>query len=231
MRLVEYGRMKATLHLKSGLYVGTGEKVGRGEPLPVIKSQRTDLPYMPGSSIKGKIRHLLEISYGRKETNPRDPGSPCWCGKCQICLLFGSGNSRTTFEPSRLIFRDCFLSDDSVTLIEKKGLENKPGVRIDRNSGKAAEGALFPMERIPEGCEFKLEISARVFEDDDKKALRKWLVVGLFLMEQDALGGGGTRGSGWVEVKDVNFNDEDLDNWREEAKQDKDKLLNVSLKK
>lgn len=87
------------------------------------------------------------------------------------------------------------------------------------------------MERIPEGCEFELEISARVFEDDDKEALRKWLVVGLFLMEQDALGGGGTRGSGWVEVKDVSFDDENLDNWREEAKQNKDNLLNVSLKK
>lgn len=110
MRLVGYGCMKATLHLKSGLHVGTGEKVGRGESSPVIKSQRTDLPYMPGSSIKGKIRHLLEITYGRKKTAPRDSGSPCWCGECQICLLFGSGNAETTTQPSRLIFRDCYLT-------------------------------------------------------------------------------------------------------------------------
>lgn len=231
MRLLDYSCLKATLHLKSGLHVGTGEDIGKGEPLPVIKSRRSGFPYMPGSSVKGKIRCLLESKCGRQKTQPRDSGSPCCCGTCTICLLFGSGSAETTKEPSRLIFRDCLLTEASTELLDKIGLENKPGVRIDRNSNKAARGALFPMERIPEGCELNIEISARVFEDDDKESLRKWLEVGLFLLEKDAIGGSGTRGSGWVEIKDITFDGQPLENWRKSAEGNKDGLLDIKLKK
>lgn len=78
MKLKGYAQLVATLRLKSGLHIGKGEKVERGEPLPVMVSPRTGLPYIPGSSLKGKMRHLLELSYGRRETDPRDSGSPCW---------------------------------------------------------------------------------------------------------------------------------------------------------
>lgn len=234
MKLQNYTYLKATLRLKSGQHSGTGEKdVPRGEPQPIIKSTRTLLPYIPGSSLKGKMRCLFEVKYGRKQTDPRDSGSPCWCGKCQICLLFGSGNAKTTFEPTRLIFRDCYLKEEYAKLLEdeKIKLENKPGVRIDRNTGKAAERALFPMERIPEGCEFNFEISIRVFENDDKKALEKWLTSGLFLLEQDAIGGGGTRGSGWVVFEDVEFDGQKLDDkWREQVKENINKLTDIKIR-
>lgn len=231
MKLADYTNLKATLRLKSGLHVGTGEKVERGESTPIMKSKRTGLPYIPGSSIKGKIRHLFEITYGRENTDPRDSGSPCWCGKCQICLLFGSGNSSTTFEPSRLIFRDCFLTKETEDLIDKIGTEDKPGVRIDRTTGKAARGALFPMERIPEGVEFQMEVSVRIFDGDNSDAIAKWLEVGLFLLEQDAIGGGGTRGSGWVEIKDLELNGSPVKDWRDEAKRIKGDLSKLSIKK
>ncbi len=232
MKLKGHVQLTATMRLKSGLHIGTGEgKVGRGEPLPVMELLRTRLPYVPGSSFKGKMRCLLELTYGRKETNPKDKGSPCWCGTCQICHLFGSGSANTTLEPSRLIFRDCCLTEPSATLLEKIELEEKPGVRIDRQSGKAAKGALFPMKRVPEGCEFKIEISTRVFEKDDTEAMRKWLLMGLFLMEQDALGGSGTRGSGYIEFNDIKFDGKDIKKeWREECKKDKDKLLKIQIK-
>jgi CRISPR-associated protein Csm3 len=232
MKLKEYAQLSAILRLKSGLHIGTGEKVERGEPLPVIASVRTGLPYIPGSSLKGKMRHLLELTYGRKETDPRDNGSPCWCGECQICLLFGSGSAEKTYEPTRLIFRDCYLEKTSEKLLEKIELEEKPGVRIDRNTGKAAAKALFPMKRVPEGCEFKFEISVRIFENDEPESLKKWISMGLFLMEQDALGGGGTRGSGYIEFDKIIFDGEVFSgNWREECKKEKQELLNVQIKK
>ena len=231
MKLKGYAQLAATLRLKSGLHIGTGEKVERGEPLPVMSSSRTGLPYIPGSSLKGKMRCLFEMTYGRNETDPKDGGSPCWCGKCQICLLFGSGSSKNTAEPTRLIFRDSFLSKQSAELLEKIGLEEKPGVRIDRTSGKAASGALFPMKRIPEGCEFDLEVSARVFESDNVNSLRQWLEMGLFLMEQDALGGSGTRGSGYVEFDNIFFDGtESAKDWRDVCKKNKDELLKKQLK-
>ncbi|MDD5007502.1 MAG: type III-A CRISPR-associated RAMP protein Csm3 [Syntrophorhabdaceae bacterium] len=232
MKLKDYARLSATIRLKSGLHIGTGEKPERGEPLNVMLSKRTGYPYIPGSSLKGKMRHLLEIAFGRVETDPKDKGSPCWCGKCQVCLLFGSGSSGKTYEPTRLIFRDSFLTEASEDLLEKIELEEKPGVRIDRLTGKAAGGALFPMKRVPEGSEFSMEISVRVFENDDIDAIRRWLATGLFFMEQDALGGGGTRGSGYIEFEGVQFNGVAFDaDWREKTKKQKDGMADVQVKK
>lgn len=227
MKLSGYAQLSARMRLKSGLHIGSGEKGHYGEPLSVIKSLTSQLPFIPGSSVKGKIRHLLETSNGKTPN-----GKPCACGKCQICLLFGSGESKTTYEPTRLIFRDCKLTGESQSLLEKTDLEKKTGVRIDRNTGKAADKALYALERVPEGCEFNMEVSARIFESDDIGSVRKWLAMGLFLLEQDALGGGGTRGSGSIEFDNISFNEEDFDKgWREDCKKDKDNLTNINIKK
>ncbi|OQX79254.1 MAG: type III-A CRISPR-associated RAMP protein Csm3 [Candidatus Omnitrophica bacterium 4484_70.1] len=230
MRLKEYVSLEAILKLKSGLHIGaaTTKEIGKGEPLPVMKSLINGLPYIPGSSLKGKMRCLFEMVYGKTSN-----GGPCECGKCQICLLFGSGNAKTTFEPSRLIFRDIYLTKKSAETIEKLGLETKPGVSIDRNTGKARGHALFPIERIPAESEFDFIISCRIFESDDKESIRKWLGVGLYLLELDALGGGGTRGSGYIEFVNIVFDGQPFnENWREEAKSIKDSLLEqVKIKK
>lgn len=227
MRLNGYSQLYAKMRLKSGLHIGSGEKGHYGEPVSVIRSLSSQMPYVPGSSIKGKMRHLLEITYG-KSTN----GKPCACGTCQICLLFGSGEAKTTLEPSRLIFRDCILTMESQSLIEKTDLEKKAGVRIDRKTGKAADKALYALERIPEGSEFNMDISARVFEKDDTESIKKWLSLGLFLLEKDALGGSGTRGSGNIEFDNIAFDSINFDkNWREICDKEKDSLIQVNIKK
>ena len=226
MKLVEHAKLTATMRLKSGEHTGSGEKGHYGEPLSVMKSLRTTLPYLPGSSIKGKMRHLLEITTGQTKD-----GKPCGCGSCPICLLFGSGESNTTKEASRLIFRDCFLTDASASLIEKIDTEKKAGVRIDRKTGKAADKALYSLERIPDGAEFSVEISARVFDQDDKVGIKEWLLTGLYLTEEDAVGGGGTRGSGWITFDNVTFDGSPVDTkWRENAKGAKNKLLTIKIK-
>lgn len=230
MKLKDYVLLSADLKLKSGLHIGaaTATDVGKGEPLPVMKSLITNLPFIPGSSLKGKMRCLLEITYGQTEN-----GAPCGCGSCQICLLFGCGSSEKTKEPTRLIFRDCPLSEKSAKIIEKVGLEIKPGVSIDRNTGSARARAFFPMERVPEGSEFNFQISCRVFENDDVDAICKWLMVGLLLLEQDALGGSGSRGSGHIEFNNIKFGEKEFpENWREEAEKIKGDLLEkVKLKR
>jgi len=232
MRLQNYAKLTAILRLQSGLHIGTGEKPERGEPLPILESLRNAMPYIPGSSLKGKMRYLLELAYERKETDPKDEGSPCWCGKCQICLLFGSGNTATTYEPSRLIFRDCYLTDSSISLLEKIGLEEKPGIRIDRKMGTVAKGALFPMKRVPEGSEFNMEISIRIFSGDDKEAIKKWISMGLYLIEHDTIGGSGTRGSGYIKFDNIQFDGKEFDKeWREKIEEEKDVLSGIHIKK
>ncbi len=87
------------------------------------------------------------------------------------------------------------------------------------------------MKRIPDGCEFGFEISARVFEDDNIDALRQWLTAGLHLLEQDALGGGGTRGSGHINFLNIKFNGQDFPaDWREQYKKTKDTLAGTKIK-
>jgi len=220
MKLIEHVELSGIMKLKSGLHIGsaTTRDIGKGEPLPVMKSPFTNLPYIPGSSLKGKMRCLLELTYNKiSQTN-----GPCECGKCMICKLFGSGSSKTTFEPSRLIFRECALTEKYIELIEKIGLENKPGVSIDRKTGTARSGALFPMERIPEGSEFKFQISCRIFEGDNKDTIKDFLTLGLYLIEQDTLGGSGTRGSGHVEFNNIVFDGKVFpNNWREIIKEKK----------
>lgn len=228
MKLLDYAKLSGIIRLKTGLHIGTGEEVGKGEPLPVMRSLRTGLPYIPGSSIKGKMRYLLEISY---EKVGKDNG-PCDCGQCQICILFGSGSTQKIFEPTRLLFRDSYLKENFVKEFEKIGLEEKPGVRVDRKTGTVARGALFSIQRVPEGFEFDLEISARVFAKDDKESIKKWLAMGLFLMEQDTLGGSGTRGSGYIEFDNLKFNAVEFEkDWRDKCKKEKEKLLNIKIKK
>ena len=187
MKLNDYSKLTATLVLKSGLHIGTGEKTGAGEPSPILISRRTELPYIPGSSIKGRMRCLLEQTYeDNLKKNPNDSGSVCFCGKCQICYLFGGGDAQIAKQPTRLLFRDSYLKEESESIIEKKGLEEKPGIRIDRSTGKSPKGAFFFVERVPEGCKFELEIAVRVFDGDNTEGVQQWLAMGLYLMEKDA---------------------------------------------
>ncbi|HUU68642.1 MAG TPA: type III-A CRISPR-associated RAMP protein Csm3 [Planctomycetota bacterium] len=95
--------------LDSGLRVG-GEKgsaaIGDTDN-PIIRHPITHLPYVPGSSVKGKIRSLLE---SRHCPRSQETGLPCTCGTCLVCQLFGCGESRAIQSPSRLVFprgRNC----------------------------------------------------------------------------------------------------------------------------
>jgi CRISPR-associated protein Csm3 len=240
MKLLDYTSLRGIIRLKTGLYIGTGEEVGKMEALPVMRSIRTGLPYIPGSSIKGKMRSLIELTYGKIGQN----GGPCDCGTCQICILFGSASTNTTNEPTRLIFRDIYLTPDFEKKFREIRLEKKPGIRIDRTTGTVPRGALFHIHRVPEGFEFDLQVTIRIFEKkeknndkevikkDNKENIKKWLATGLFLMEQDTLGGGGTRGSGYVEFDNIKFDGKDFDsNWREQCKEEKDELLKKEIHK
>ncbi len=60
MRLSEMREITGKIILKSGLHVGAGDTEMRigGTDNPVIKHPHNLEPYIPGSSIKGKVRSL-----------------------------------------------------------------------------------------------------------------------------------------------------------------------------
>ena len=215
LELKGYCSLTANLVCKTGLRVGgteAGMSIGGAEN-PVIKDSR-GIPYIPGSSMKGKLRSLLEYKYKKVSQEPRHEGEPCGCGRpdCPVCFMFGPHrNTRHDLGPTRIIVRDAYLSEKSQKdwdTARKEGdefTETKTETMINRRTGRAADRSLRIQERIPAGTEFALNINLRVFDDDDADMMKKLVEEALSYLQQDALGGSGTRGYGWVEVKDIRW--------------------------
>lgn len=185
--------------LESGLRIGgSKENAGIGETdLPVIRHPLTQLPYVPGSSIKGKLRSLLEMKMMSQET--QRTGKACSCGTCLVCRLFGSLSPKAG-APTRLLFRDSQPAEATKRQWEAEGTstEIKPETAIDRRTGRALDSSFRTAERIPAGSEFEFSFALRVFEGDDQAEFYHCLAEGFDLLHKDYLGGFGSRGYGHV---------------------------------
>lgn len=202
--MIDYKKIEGTIHCLTGLRVGSSkDSIGIAETdSPVIRDPFTHLPYIPGSSIKGKLRSLLEVDRHQYT----DEGKPCDCGNCSICQLFGCGSVRNTKKPTRLIFRDAFVTAESRIKLEQLGdsafVEEKSETAIDRRTGTAKTGSLRTGERVPAGTEFDFSFTIRFFDEDKphKSEFYKTLADAFEMLKKDYLGGCGTRGYGQVEI-------------------------------
>jgi CRISPR-associated protein Csm3 len=202
------------MEVLTGLHIGAGQdtiEIG-GIDNPVIKHPLTGDPYVPGSSIKGKLRFLLEWAFGEI----RADGHPWGFNENQAPLrpddpvlrIFGTPAKREAWTggPTRLVVRDAALDPDwRKRAVDHDALtEEKTEVVIDRIAGKAHD-RVGPrrMERVPAGAAFHIEAVFRLFDWDSDGGTRdhdclNWLLQALDLLEQDALGGSGSRGYGRV---------------------------------
>jgi CRISPR-associated protein Csm3 len=201
IKLIEIEEIKGTLKvLESGLRIGgSSDTAGIGETdNPIIRHPITKVPYVPGSSIKGKIRSLLEL---RDSQQTQNTGKPCDCGKCIICSLFGTHNPKSEYKtPTRLLFRDCHPNNSTLKKWESVGQDSeiKNEVIIDRKTNTAAGTGPRKTERIPAYSEFDFAMSIRIFEGDAHANILKYLAGGFELLGRDYLGGYGSRGYGRV---------------------------------
>lgn len=200
--------------LKTGLHIGgTNASLNIGGPDNfVVRNPIDNIPYIPGSSLKGKMRALVEILNG--ETNA---GKPTNSINTKAGALFGV-SADSGGHPSRLIVRDSvMLTDlDNDEEIEKYGLsrkeipdfshtdlpytESKTEVAIDRITAKANPRTF---ERVPAGAIFKLNMVLNIFEGENEESLEATLNQAIKLLEDDYLGGHGSRGYGQVAFKIV----------------------------
>lgn len=212
--------LKVSFELLSGLFIGGnngGFDIG-GIDNDVIRNPLTNEPYIPGSSIKGKLKSLLK--YTTKETKIKKittVDKDIVFTDDTITNIFGGLEDDTDdVKISRAIFRDFKLTKDS-----KKELEDILGVgRFTEikaeNSINAISGiAKSPrfIERVPAGAIFEGEIVLNIFEGDDESKMKNTIKKALRLLEMNYLGGNGTRGYGRVKVKlkkieKVNIEDE-----------------------
>ena len=219
MRLISIKEIKGIITLQSGLHIGAGDmdmKIG-GVDNPVIKHPHTNQPYIPGSSIKGKVRSLLEMKSGLISKTEGKPVSISDMKKCEgqqrsecqkILQLFGCSGSESEdsmkLGPTRVSFADCPLNIQWIQDCVDRNLpmtEVKSENSINRISGTALNPRFT--ERVPADSKFDFSVSLKQMEGDED--LLDYLLTGLKLLESDALGGSGSRGYGRIKFE---FTDE-----------------------
>jgi CRISPR-associated protein Csm3 len=226
MQLTHIQKLTCQIELLSGLHIGSGNTeihIG-GTDNPVITNPITQQPYIPGSSIKGKMRSLLEWQLGVVGQTDGHPLSFKHLKKLDsniqdkakaLIKLFGGApdgdvDSALLAEigPSRLAFWDCSLDPDWVKKMDEKNLlltEVKMENTIDRISGTASNPR--NTERVPATAKFDFNLTIRVHDHED---LTQTILVGLKLLELTGLGGSGSRGYGKIVFRDLKLDGEDF---------------------
>jgi len=239
MQLTHIQKLTGQIELLSGLHIGSGNTeihIG-GTDNPVITNPITQQPYIPGSSIKGKMRSLLEWQLGVVGQTEGHSLSFKHLKKLDSTLqdkakalikLFGGApdgdvDSALLAEigPSRLAFWDCSLDPDWVKKMDEKNLlltEVKMENTIDRISGTASNPR--NTERVPATAKFDFNLTIRVHDHED---LTETILVGLKLLELTGLGGSGSRGYGKIIFRDLKLDGEDF-----QAKLDQVKIQEAS---
>jgi CRISPR-associated protein Csm3 len=217
MQLTHIQSLTARLQLLSGLHIGAGDSemhIG-GTDNPVLKHPLTNHPYIPGSSLKGKMRSLLEWKSGAVQPEAlgwrqyQSSQGPQQAQVFAILRLFGVSGSDQLSEsqarelgPTRLSFWDCSLTPEWVARVESAHqmfTEVKSENRINRITGVAEHPR--NTERVPAGAEFDFRLSLKVL--DEEKDLLDTVLAGLRLIEMDSLGGSGSRGYGKLRFADL----------------------------
>jgi CRISPR-associated protein Csm3 len=191
-----------------------------GVDKPVIKHLHSQEPYIPGSSIKGKVRSLLEMRSGLMTRTEGKPVSikllkTLQGSEKEICAkllkLFGAGagdsdEGAEELGPTRVSFADCPLNEEWKEKAKTRNLpltEVKSENSINRIKG-TAENPRFT-ERVPSSAVFDFSVTLKRLGDEDD--LFEFLLQGLKLLEMDTLGGSGSRGYGRIVFE---FDDEGI---------------------
>lgn len=240
----------------TGLHIGGSNnsiEIG-GSDNVVIRDAIENLPYIPGSSLKGKLRNLLELNDEETYENVKQKnGEPSNVGL--ISEVFGKASNKSNYNINKieldvsdkikeleerikqleagsvvqdnnltesnkvissdklvkLIVRDSYPTKDTISMWEEKidiidGSELKYENTIDRVKCTANPRNL---ERVPKQSKFTFEIIFGIYNDDEDQSLAKevyqLLNKGLKLLEDNYLGGSGSRGSGRVKINNLNL--------------------------
>ncbi|MGH9653496.1 MAG: type III-A CRISPR-associated RAMP protein Csm3 [Bryobacteraceae bacterium] len=213
--------LEGEIQCQTGLHIGAGKgslEIG-GADNPVVKDA-FGIPYIPGSSLRGRLRSLLEQTLGLAIPSElvflsRRKGQEVRIHQSdrpddEVCILFGRNAGRVervagegaeslAATPARLTVYDAPLVVDSITPQMRENLDDeltevKSENAVDRITSQANPRTL---ERVPSGARFRFRMILDVLCEEDKPLLAR-VAQGLRLLEDDALGGGGSRGSGRI---------------------------------
>lgn len=220
--------LKSTIKAVTGLHIGgnTGELDIGGIDNPIIRNAFNREPYIPGSSVRGKIRGLLDRYYENQLNKPvgrdvrvHECQDPDAYNKCPVCQVFGVAPQKEMQGktlPTRLVVRDTFLTPDSSASLSEKDLDTdfteiKTEVAIDRITSAATPRQ---QERVPAGVNFgPFQIVHSLYTQEEKGNRNDQLqnelqhfgiiLAGMELLQDDYLGGSGSRGSGQIAFENL----------------------------
>jgi CRISPR-associated protein Csm3 len=217
---------EGTLECLSGLHIGDSKdnvEIG-GLDSPVVRRKDNNQPYIPGSSLKGKMRSLLQQAYGQatfKATKQKD-----------IAYFFGAVENKDIDNKgngSRILFRDSYLTKESAATLLASPYTDMPYTEqkfentIDRQSGTTVRGGVRNQERVPAGAKFKVEFVINVIGNNEEEAKKNEVFfkslfnIGIDLLNNDYIGGSGSRGYGHVNIDVKETKTEDYSTWSHET--------------
>ena len=232
MQLKNIQQISGQIELLTGLHIGAGNEevhIG-GIDNAVIKHPHTGQPYIPGSSLKGKMRSLLEWRAGLVGITKGKPVAIDDLEKLSeqqkpqaetIIKLFGMAgdtkNEKKAAEigATRLAFWDCALNKEEWEKITPENslyTEGKWENTIDRITGVTVNGGIRQIERVPAGVFFNFKLNIKVLTDKNgqNENFLNTVLAGLKLLEFDSIGGSGSRGYGKIKFTDLQLNGDDL---------------------
>jgi CRISPR-associated protein Csm3 len=185
--------IKGEIELLTGMHIGTGGEfaaIGTVDS-PVVRDTMSNLPIIPGSSFKGKLRAMLAARYDTTEQRRNNVNCD------EINRIFGS-----MAKPSRFIFSDMQLCNKNeldelevYTYTETK-FENS----INRLTGVANPRQI---ERTIRGCRFGMSIIYNAADEDDIVEDVNLLTEAMQLLQLDYIGGHGSRGYGKIAFRNL----------------------------
>lgn len=189
-----------TIKVETGMHIGASDgfaAIGAIDS-PVIKDALTRKPYIPGSSLKGKMRSLLAKAYNENLTvRRRDDDDE------KITRLFGSSADRKSGKPkpSRLIFSDTIISNYKE--LKDLGVSEVEAKEENSIDPLTAEANPRQIERVIRGAEFPLNIIYNLDSEDEFLEDMKSVALAFELLRHDYIGGHGSRGYGRVSINDL----------------------------
>jgi CRISPR-associated protein Csm3 len=200
--------IRGLIHCETGLHIGGSKdkmEIG-GVDSPVIRDPYSKYPFIPGSSLKGKMRTMLEYSLGKVGPNG-DPSE-----EEEIIRIFGTSADKDRKEPlgpTRLIVRDCRPTPKTVRMWEELDSELLYTEYKGENGINRLTSMANPrfVERVVAGSEFAFEMVYSVFDGKQAHTTEKVkedldrILLALRLLEHSAIGKSGSRGYGKISFK------------------------------
>lgn len=192
-----YAKIQITgeIELKTGMHIGGSSAyaaIGAVDS-PIVKDTRSNLPMLPGSSLKGKMRALLAKEYNDAVCEP-DNDAEC------LTRLFGCAKNG---QYSRVLISDMILSNEDE--LRQHGLQSLTEIKFENTICRAtARANPRQIERAVRGSKFPLDIMYEAENEDEIVEDMKILSEGFKLLQYDYIGGSGSRGYGKIIFNNLN---------------------------